>query len=148
MDLNYATQEPLHRWDVVLSENYDSTFTNVMFSLVLRLVNLLRYSRYHRLQKYCLSWWIRCQLDNRLGWVVLRSPSRMLVSVFPIKKCPGVRTGRSSGSVEIGLSGREFHIASISITKITKNVEMFENQELRDDDAVKMPFKRFHRGFP
>ena len=72
----------------------------------------------------------------------------MLVSVFPIKKYPEVRTGRSFGSVEIGVSGREVHIASISITKIIKNVEMFENQEFRDDDAVKMPFKRFHRGFP
>ena len=87
---------------------------------LLRLVNSLRYSRYHWLQNFCLSWWIRCQLDNRLGWVVLRSRSRMFVNVSSIKKCPGVRTGRSLGYVEMGVSGRKFNIASISITRVLR----------------------------
>jgi hypothetical protein len=60
---------------------------------LLPLVNSLRYSRYHLLQKCCLILWMRCQLDNRPVGTVLKSRSRKL-DVSPIKKWPGVRTGR------------------------------------------------------
>ena len=87
-------------------------------SHLLRRVSSLRYSRYHLLQKYCLIWWMRCQLDNRPDGTVLKSRSRKLVSVSPIRKWPGVRTGGSFGSDDMGVSGRELRMASISNTRV------------------------------
>jgi hypothetical protein len=86
---------------------------------LLRLVNSVMYSRYHRLQK-CFNWLIRCQLDNRCGGISLKSRSCELVSASPIKQWPGVRTGGSSGLDEIGVMGREFKMASISMTSVLR----------------------------
>ena len=87
-------------------------------SHLLRRVSSLRYSRYHLLQKYCLIWWMHCQLDNRPNGTVLKSRSRKLVSVSPIRKWPGVRTGGSFGSDDMGVSVRELRMASISTTRV------------------------------
>ena len=85
-----------------------------------RLVNSVRYSRCQRLQKCYFSWLIRCQLVNRHDGVALKSRSRMLVRVSLIRRWSGVRTGRSFKSDEVGLSGRELRMASISITRVLR----------------------------
>ena len=86
----------------------------------LRLVNSVRYSWYQRLQECCLSWLIRCQLVIWLDGVALKSRSRILVNVSPIRKWPGVRTGRSFELDDIGVSGRELRMASISVTRVLR----------------------------
>lgn len=40
------------------------------------------------------------------------------ISELPIKKWPGVRTERSTGSVDKGVSGHEFKHASICTNKV------------------------------
>ena len=45
----------------------------------------------------------------------LKFHSRKLISESPMRKCPGARTKRSFGSVDIGVNGRELRIDSISI---------------------------------
>lgn len=58
-----------------------------------------------------------CQLDRQLDGTFLKFRSRKLVNESPIRKWPGMRTWRPLGSVEIGVSGRELRIDSISIMR-------------------------------
>ena len=44
----------------------------------------------------------------------------MLLRESPIRKCPGVKVDRSLGTVEMGVNGREFNIASISVVNVSK----------------------------
>jgi len=62
----------------------------------------------------------------------------------PIKKCPGVSTLKSDGSLEKAQSGREFRTHSIC----TKRTEFLVREESVPDNSPKMMFGRFHRGFP
>lgn len=57
--------------------------------------NSVRYCWYHRHHEWGLSWLMLCQLDIRLGEVSLKSRPRKLISASPIRKRPGVKTGRS-----------------------------------------------------
>jgi hypothetical protein len=63
---------------------------------------------------------MRCQLDNRHGGVAVKSRSSKLVSVSPIRKRLGVRTGRSLRFEDIGVSEREFKMASISMIRMLR----------------------------
>jgi hypothetical protein len=52
-------------------------------------------------------------LDSLFGGVVVSSLSGKARRELSISKCPGVKTDMSEGSVERGVKGREFNIASI-----------------------------------
>ena len=65
-----------------------------------------------------------CQLGNLLLGVSPKFTCGRLVNASPIRKWPGVRTRRSLGSAEIGLSGREFKIPLTSITKVLNSLKV------------------------
>ena len=83
---------------------------------LLREINFLRYSLYHRSQKCCLICWASCQQFSRLVAMFRNSPNGKLVMDLPIRKWPGVRGRKSFWSGYIGVRGRELSIAWISTT--------------------------------
>ena len=69
-------------------------------------------------QKCCLSCWICCHLESRLDEMSQKFRSCNLISESPMRECPGVRTKRSFGSVDIGVNDRELRIHSISMMSV------------------------------
>ena len=61
---------------------------------------------------------INFHADNLSEEVVQRLGSGRLINDRLIRKCPCVKAERSFMSVEIGVSGLEFKIASISIVRV------------------------------
>ena len=87
---------------------------------LLRLINSFRYIRCQRFQKCCFSCWIYCHLKSRLDEVSLKSRSRKLIRQSPMGKWPEVRTTTLFGSMEIGASGRELRMDSVSMMRMLK----------------------------
>lgn len=94
--------------------------------LVLTLTSF-KYSSYHRIQKLSRIFCKCCHRDRRLVGVEPKSGVGKLVNASLIRKWPGVRANRSLGSVDRGVSGREFRMASISMLTVlnSSNVNNF-----------------------
>lgn len=73
-----------------------------------RCCNVCKYSTDQRFQKRCIICWVICHRVNVDAFRSLISSRGITLVCSPIKKCPGVNTSKSSGSLLMGQSGREF----------------------------------------
>ena len=80
-----------------------------------------RHSVDHRAQKYWSRCWMNCHRSNRETGISNREGSGIVVRGSPIKKCPGVKADKSSGSSERGERGRELNTASICMRRVLRS---------------------------
>ena len=116
----FVIRPPGHGYDGELS--FYSTPTAklaVSFLHFVRCLKLFKYSRIQRFQKNCVICCVNfqgCGSVKTCHLSLANYESGNTSKAEPLMKCPGVRTSKSLGSVDIGLTGRELRATSTCVS--------------------------------